>query len=670
MKHIRIPLALLCALVHLNTEAQDSTKVDTLRNDFLPITQVSASFIANNSNYPITFLNIDKAQIDKINTGQEPSFILSQTPSMTVYSDAGSGQGYSYFRMRGIDQTRLSLSLDGTPLNEPEDQGVYFSNYPDFFGSISGLQIARGVGTTKNGTASFGGSIDFFSPNLSDSMQTTFGAGYGSFNSYRFFAEHNLGLKKDVGLYIRASHLHSDGYKNRSANTSNSVFYKTGIFKKKHILTLTGFVGNQRNQMAWLGVPENVLKNNPKSNANSAENDNFTQTLNQIQHTYKISSKSLLKSCIYYNYLQGNYDFDLNNFLGFPSNSEMYNYAFESHFMGAYTSYNYYGKKLNLVFGANGNIYQRKHTGSERIIGELYQNRGFKNSYGAFAKADYSITKKFKAFVDVQYRHTDFNYEGSVDFNTLQWDFLNPKLGLSYQVKKSVFYYSIGSSGREPTRTDIFGGNDDLLADSSGTAILFITRPEYVLDQELGWRMNLKKLQGNVNAFHMLFKDEIILNGQFGPNGLALNNSVQQSFRSGLEMTLNYQVLKTIKLVNNTSFNFSQIKDNGTSFQPIITPKFILNQAVVYALSGFEAALSFRYQSKSYIDFANENQLDGYALLNLRASYQVKGLTLSLFMNNLTNKRYYNNGYVEWDGTNKYFVQAPLNVYGMITFSF
>lgn len=662
MKKLISILLLSHALV---VTAQDSTWVDTLIK-----VEVSSAYLANDITYPITFTNIGASEISAVNTGQEPSFILSNYPAMTVYSDAGSGQGYSYFRMRGIDQTRLNLTLDGVPLNEPEDQGVYFSNYPDFFGAINGLQMQRGVGTTKNGNASFGGSLQFQSRDLTDSMKTTFGAGYGSYNSYRFFAEHNLGLKKDVGLYIRASHIHSDGYRRRSANTSNSVFYSTGIVKKRHVLKLNGFVGNQRNQMAWLGVAEDDIQADARQNNNSEENDQFTQSLNQISHSVKLGAKSLLKSTVYYNYLEGYYDFDLNNFLGFPSTEEMYNYAFQSHFLGGFTNFNYFTEKLTWRIGIHGNIYQRKHIGSERNIGELYQNRGFKNSFSAFTKADYSITESFKLFADVQYRYTDFDYEGAVDLAKTEWNFINPKAGISYQFKSNLFYYSFGSAGREPTRTDMFGGNDDLLADSTGAAILFITSPEYVLDHELGWRFESKKLQTSFNLYYMAFQNEIVLNGQFGPNALALNDRVDQSYRTGAELSLAFHPVKALSFIHHGSINYSQITDSGVSFEPILTPRFIFNQELVYRLSGFETGLSVRYQSKSFIDFANENEIEGYTLLNWRASYKVKGFMFSVFLNNITNKRYYNNGYVDWDGTNKYFVQATSNVYGAISYSF
>ena len=184
-------LGLLLLLNFGNLIAQEVSKLDSIN----PLDEVIITYQADKLT-PITFQNINAQLITAKSTGQEPSFLLSETPSVTNYSDAGNSQGYSYFRLRGIDQTRINMTLDGVPLNEPEDQGAYFSNYPDMLNSVSKIQIQRGVGTTKNGVASYGGSIQLFSPNLRDSTNTTFGLSYGSFNSLRAFAAFNSGIKK------------------------------------------------------------------------------------------------------------------------------------------------------------------------------------------------------------------------------------------------------------------------------------------------------------------------------------------------------------------------------------------------------------------------------------------------------------------------------------------
>lgn len=244
-----LALIFASALISAQAVSQTTSPTDTATLELSEVV-ISVDYLAD-KHTPVTYQNIKPAYFEHKNTGQEPSFLLSETPSMTVYSDAGSYQGYSYFRMRGIDQTRLNMTLDGVPLNEPEDQGVYFSNYPDFFNSIGQVQIQRGVGTSKNGTSSYAGSLQFTSPSLLDSTRAAIGFGYGSFGTYRAFGEFNSGQKENKAIYIRASRLHSDGYRERSANTSGSAFYSAGLFMDNSSLKLTGFLATKK--IKWLG---------------------------------------------------------------------------------------------------------------------------------------------------------------------------------------------------------------------------------------------------------------------------------------------------------------------------------------------------------------------------------------------------------------------------------
>jgi iron complex outermembrane receptor protein len=644
---------------------------DTLRNDSLHTLQEVVVTYQADKQTPITFQNIYSKDIKAKSTGQELSFLLSETPSITNYSDAGNSQGYSYFRLRGIDQTRINMTLDGLPLNEPEDQGAYFSNYPDILNSVSKIQIQRGVGTSKNGVASYGGSIQLFSPNLADSTKTTFGLGYGSFNSLRVFGEYNSGIKNKKALYVRASQIYSDGYKYHSSNNSKSVFLSGGLFHDKSIWKLNFLAGHQQNYMAWIGVSDSLIDIDRRTNANSKqEKDRFLQTLTQLKNSWQIGQFSSLETSIYHTFLKGNYGFDFNNFLSLSSTDELYNYAFQSNLFGFFSNYTLSKKQFNLISGVHGNIYNRQHTGSEKTIGQLYQNTGYKNEISVFTKVDYSL-KWFAFFADVQYRYVNFDYKGLVALQKLDWHFINPKAGLSATLNNnSILYYSVGYTGREPTRNDMFGGNDDLLADSLGNAILSNTNPEFVLNHELGFRFQKEKMNFNANLYYMDFQNEIVLDGKFGPNGLALTNNVEQSFRAGIELSLAYKVSKHFSLVNNSSFNYSRITEQTETFSPILTPPIIINQEVIFSKNKFTIALSGRYQQQSFIDFANEEKVNRYFLLNSRASYNINDFQFSVFLNNITNTKYFNQGYVDFDGSNKYFVQAPTNFYASIQYSF
>jgi len=621
---------------------------------------------------PATFQNIRPDQFEQLNTGQEPSYIISQlSPSVTVYSDAGNTQGYAYIRLRGIDQTRINMTLNGVPLNEPEDQGAYFSNYPDFLNSISEIQIQRGVGLSQNGTASYGGSMQFFSPGLSDSARASVGVGYGSFNSYRAFAEYQSGMRKNKAIYLSGTHLHSDGYKRHSGNTSQSLFYSGMLFGQKQLLKLTGFVGHQQNKMAWLGVSDSLIRTDRRFNANTnAEDDRFLQSLTMLEHKFFPNSRSTLSTTVFYNFLDGNYDFDYNNPLWSSDPPFLMNFAFRAHYSGIFSNFNTKIGNLDLSAGLQASFYTRSHTGSEPTLGVMYTNRGFKSDATVFAKAIYKIGS-FNIFADVQGRYNRFDFSGRFNKMNLDWSFLNPRGGLSLQVRKnSTLYYSIGSIGREPTRTDIFGGNDEPLFDSIFQVVTFISNAEFVLDQELGYRSAGRNWQVGANLFLMQFRNEIVLNGQFGPNALALNSAFARSLRSGIEIQGSYEPLKGLLFTNASSFNYSRIKDQGISFSPILTPMFIVNQSVAYTFKGFRIGLDARYQSSSFIDFSNSVSLDDYLLLNAQLSYRIRGWEFRFLVNNLLNTNYYNQGYVDFDGLPKYFVTAPLNFYGMLLFSF
>ena len=154
-------LLFLFLLATSTSYSQDTLKVDT---SMVQIEEVTIQGIRAGSKTPVTQKTISKDDIDVMYHTQELPLLLNTTPSVTSSTDGGHNMGYTYFRLRGIDQTRINMTLDGVPLNEPEDQGVYFSNYPDFTNSIRSMQIQRGVGTSTNGVSSYAGSINFESP--------------------------------------------------------------------------------------------------------------------------------------------------------------------------------------------------------------------------------------------------------------------------------------------------------------------------------------------------------------------------------------------------------------------------------------------------------------------------------------------------------------------------
>src|SRR5207237_7679942 len=122
---------------------------------------VTVAAIRARDDAPVSAKIVSGAELERRSFGQHVPLVLQGTPSLTSYSETGNYWGYSYIRLRGIDQSRINLTLDGIPLNDPEDEVFYFADFPDLANSVSSVQIQRGVGSSAPGTASYGGSINF-----------------------------------------------------------------------------------------------------------------------------------------------------------------------------------------------------------------------------------------------------------------------------------------------------------------------------------------------------------------------------------------------------------------------------------------------------------------------------------------------------------------------------
>ncbi|HSI89482.1 MAG TPA: TonB-dependent receptor, partial [Adhaeribacter sp.] len=134
--------------VELNTDktVSFSLKKSNIRTGEVVITATRA-----NDKTGTTFTNVSKEEIEERNFGQDLPYLLEQTPSVVVNSDAGAGVGYTGIRIRGSDITRINVTVNGIPINDPESHGAFFVNMPDLGSSIEDVQVQRGVGTSTNG---------------------------------------------------------------------------------------------------------------------------------------------------------------------------------------------------------------------------------------------------------------------------------------------------------------------------------------------------------------------------------------------------------------------------------------------------------------------------------------------------------------------------------------
>lgn len=630
---------------------------DTIK--MLNLEGIQVTGIRADNKTPITETTILGKDVKKTYQGEEVPMVVGKTTSVTTSSDGGHPQGYTTFRLRGIDQTRINMTLNGVPLNEPEDQGVYFSNYSGFTNNIKSMQIQRGVGTSTNGVSSYAGSINFEGHDGLNKYNE-FELGYGSFNTMRLNISNSTGLNdKKFALFTNFSSFSTDGYKYNSGSNGYSFFISGGYYGVKNVVKFTGFTGRSFNQMAWSAVSENDIKLDPRINYNTpVEDDDFMQSFVQLQYTRKLNSKSLLNTTIYYNRLDGQWNLDLKP-LG--AGTDILNYQLASNFYGLMSNYKFITNKFTFNTGIHGNLYNRQHSMGILPNSEIlmYKNTGFKNELSAFMKLTYDINK-LTLFGDMQLRYVTFAYSGDVTMPNLNWMFLNPKGGIVYNCNKNVrTYFSIGQSYREPTRNDMFMGEDNLITYT-------LVQPEQVIDYELGIGYKNNRIDIKSNLYYMDFKNEITLIGALGSNGLPLMMNVGKSFRSGFELLMDYKAIVrdkfSLTVNNNINLSHNRIIDNGNTFQPLYTPSIINNTNVVVRYKQFFIDINGKYNSFAYIDFDNKHITPSYFIMNMDLGYINQKYSLLIRINNMTNKSYYTNGYVI-DNTKYFFVNAPTSVY-------
>jgi iron complex outermembrane receptor protein len=645
MKQITIFFSLI--LISFQSIAQDS--------NVIILNRVLVTAVRADKKTPVTQKTIGDTALQYCYQGQEIPVLLSSLPAMNSNSDGGHAQGYTYLSLRGAGQARINMTLNSVPLNEPEDHGVYTSNFPSFITAIQSIQIQRGVGTSSNGTASFIGSINFQTKS-GLVKNTEIQLGGGSYNTARFNISTSTGLlKNNIALFANIGGIRTDGFRRNSGSRGGSIFISGGYYGTKRITKFTMFSGFSKNQMAWDGSDESVLvkdyRDNPRGNDNT---DLFNQTHVQLQNINTFNPKSKLTSTVFYNRLGGQYDvYNIKEVktIGYYANENQ-----KSNWFGYITQYDYRVKDFKIAIGLSANTYTRNHNGVEfydSVTSFNYKNTGQKNELSGFVKVSLDV-ENTTYYVDFQQRYVNFKYSGDVAMDTKLWSFFNPKGGIRVALNNNTdVYFAVGASHREPTRSVMFGGG------------LYLTKlnnvkPEEVIDYELGLNLRTSRLKLQADLYYMDFSNEIIPVGPSGANSLPIMVNVNKSLRMGFEADLEYKISDVFTYAINTTLSYNSYGDEGN--QPIFTPPLMVNHSLEYNKNNLSVNLSQSYISKMYTDLSNNNTTPSYTILGLNVIYSFENYSISLQGNNLTNAKYYSNGYMS--GNTKYlFPNAQFNYY-------
>ena len=703
MKSIRLSFFLfLNVSVLLAQEPNAQTVKDSLTT--ISLEEVLLTGIRAKEDIPVTFTNLSRQDLAPRNLGQDIPILLNYLPGVVTTSDAGAGIGYTGIRVRGTDATRVNVTINGIPYNDSESQGTFWVNLPDFASSVEAIQLQRGVGTSTNGSAAFGASLNLETDAVQEQAYATLASSLGSFNTIKNTLRFSSGiLNEGFTLSGRLSQINSEGYVDRAASNLDAYYFQ-GTFKDETtLIKALVFGGQEITYQSWYGLDPDTLKTNRRYNPAGEvydtqgnriafyENqvDNYAQEHYQFHWNERLNSKWNIALGLNYTHGSGFYEeyndlwYDQNiSFSGATSfdylqlkpftignttisDSENISQKWlDNDYYVITLGLNYNTEDTSLNFGGLYSYYVGDHFGDliwGQSLGEVlpnhrfYENQGIKKEGSFFAKATQTLSEGFTGFIDLQLRSIGYQVSGqiagpasfSVDDNFV---FFNPKAGLTYEVASGQkLYFSYAKAQREPNRTDYENGNP---------------KPEKLDDFELGWRINTPKLQAQTNVYWMEYKDQLVLTGAIDAVGSPIRQNVGKSRRIGIELEFkinlnsNWLWQPNIALSSNQNLDFyfkrDGVLENLGKTQLAYSPNLVGGNAIMYVPSTrFQIGLLSKYVGKQYMgNIDSENStLSAYFVNDLSAVYTwqpnkwIQEIQWSLLVNNIFNAQYESNGY-------------------------
>jgi iron complex outermembrane receptor protein len=656
---------------------------------------------------PLAYTNISGDILEKRNSGQDLPYLLALTPSFIETSEAGNGIGYTSMRIRGTDASRINVTIDGIPLNDPESQQVFWVDLPDLASSVDNIQVQRGVGTSSNGAGAFGASINIQTRGIENEPFAEINSSVGSFGTFKNNITAGTGLLKNrFAFQMRYSDLRSNGYIERTGSEHNSTFmsalYRTG----KSIIKANIILGKEHTGIGWWGVPKEMLSVNRRYNPAGEytdgngvlryydnESDNYTQNHYQLIYSLKLPGNLSLHSALHYTKGKGYYE-------EFKEDDPFADYGLQSvsiggttfsktdlirrkwmsnDFYGLVWSLNYRNEKIEASFGGGMNLYSGDHFG--RIIWmrnpgaverdhQWYFNKGKKGEAGIYGKVSWSVSRTLSVFGDMQYRYIKYSLEGiDDDLKNIgqihRFGFLNPKAGLFLTIAPNQeAYLSFSIANREPTRTDF----KEASGDNEATP-----RSEKLFDTEIGYKLRFAKSSLALNLYGMFYKDQLVPTGELSNVGYPIMTNVEKSFRTGAEITAGFIPADFIAWDFSLTFSRNKIIDftehyidyNTSDWSAEYKNRRLGTVDIAYSpsvIAGSDLSIKLvpeirlhfisKFVGKQYFDNTMnvERMLDPYFFNNVVIDIEpqkkpLNGATLQFLVNNIFNAKYENNAY-------------------------
>ena len=658
--------------------------VDDSISSYMNLEEVVVSAIRVSEKTPISHSNIEQKEIQSNNYGQDIPYLIQNTPSVVVTSDAGNGVGYTDIRIRGVDASRINVTTNGVPMNDAESHKMYWVDTPDLASAVNSMQIQRGVGSSTNGAGAFGGSINMTTETLKKDFGGEVSLSYGMFNTNKESIGIHSGLLGEHWiLSARLSHIYSDGYIERASSDMKSFLAQVAYYKGKTTLKYLTFGGKEETYNAWDGLTKEQMEENRRYNPcgeiKDADGkvigfydnqvDNYFQWNNQLILNHVFSNSWKMNLVGHYTYGNGYYDQYKNDAdlvcytLPVAGDKESSNLtrkkSMYNHFFGGVGSVKYESTRTNLALGLAANHYTGEHFGEVLNVfvpnnfslpHEYYRNAGDKTDMNFFAKATFNLFKGFDLYCDLQYRYihhviggtfSSFNYATN-DMLKVEVDkryhFFNPKAGVNYTFAKyNSLFASFAVAQREPTRDDFVNARKD----TEGNPLYPL--PEKMYDYELGYKLQHKYVNLGLNLYYMDYDNQLVLTGQQNMDTYdALYENVKDSYRRGVELDVAVKPLDWFSFGGNVTLSQNRIKnydeyvynDDTWSLDTLhlgtttisYSPSVVAGWFLKFDVKGFEAQLVSKFVSEQYISNSEQEdmKLDAYCVTDLKLGYLLK----------------------------------------------
>ena len=582
------------------TATQLADSLSTHRLEEVQVTATRAS-----AKTPMSFSNVSKGQLLKSNLGQDVPYLLLQTPSVVATSEPGIGIGYTYLRVRGVDAAGINIMTNGVPLNDSESQGVFWANMPNFSSSIQDAQLQRGVGTSSNGSAAFGASLNLRTDHFSMTPTASLTLLGGSYNTFRRDVHATTGrIAGHWALEARLGKTTTDGYIDRSGTEGTSYFIQGGYFGENTILKLLSFGGKQRTGIAWNGLsPEEEAvygrrynsagHMNPGSTPQDARyrynTDNYEQYHYQAQLTQRLSEGLILNLTAHYTKGYGFTDeyrtgrklkeYGLKEFVLRDENGAaildkdgkeqkvkkitlLRTKYLDNDFAGGIATLDYKSDRLELTAGLSANHYAGDHYGERLPVTpypylvepneRYYEDKANKTDLSGFVKANYEVVTGLNLFADLQYRFIDYRIAGTIDHfvknsqGAMVAQEIDLKKTFNFLNPKAGLFYQFAPQHH------VYGSvavahREPNRKNYTEVSPKDYPRAERLTDYEVGYGFRSRTFTVGLNLYYMDYHDQLVLNGKQSDVGGKLSENVASSHRMGAELNASWKICPMLR---------------------------------------------------------------------------------------------------------------------------